>query len=474
MRITVLTVPDCPNGPVVEERITAALGGRPAEVERVEVRKEADAVRWGMTGSPTVLIDGVDPFATAGAVPSMSCRVYRDGGRVEGAPGVAALRGAMAEDGCCEPDLLDPVGRGGRGRVAPAGRGLRAVHQAVLRHFAATGRAPGREALEPVAAAAGRTAGEVLAELAREDFLTLDGGGEIRAAYPFSAVRTRHRVRIDGAAEVWSMCAVDALGIPAMLGRDAVISSTDPVTGEPVTVTSTDGKTVWEPESAVVFIGRRGRPGPAETVCCDALNFFTGPVSATTWSRRHPEVPGGIVAPARAGELARRTFGPLLTAPAREDGPMRIRIEATSLPGRTCGAGPDFPGYSGVHVAVQRRDRRDELLGLHPGDAASATWTLECTATPTATGHDLRGPYIQGRPAGRFIYLTWGTVDAPGTFTMFRRAKLMLDAVPPATTTAALRTGTLLARLPLTDRCGRPLCGAVRPPLIEWSAVSAD
>jgi hypothetical protein len=44
-----------------------------------------------------------------------------------------------------------------------------------------------------------RTAGEVLAELDREDFLTLGADGTIRAAYPFSATQTPHRVRIAGA-----------------------------------------------------------------------------------------------------------------------------------------------------------------------------------------------------------------------------------------------------------------------------------
>src|SRR4051812_13884522 len=144
MRITVLTVPDCPNAPVVRERITAALAGRVAQVELVEVTEEAEAARWGMTGSPTVLLDGGDPFAAAGAVPSVSCRLYRDeDGRIEGAPSVAALRralagaevpGADAGVECCEADVLDPIGRAGRGRRAPAERGLREVHQAVLRH----------------------------------------------------------------------------------------------------------------------------------------------------------------------------------------------------------------------------------------------------------------------------------------------------------------------------------------------------
>ncbi|TQF06963.1 monooxygenase [Kitasatospora acidiphila] len=149
---------------------------------------------------------------------------------------------------------------------------------------------------------------------------------------------------------------------------------------------------------------------------------------------------------------------------------MQIRIDAFDLPGRTCGASPDFPGYTNIHVAVQRKDRRDELLDPQPGDGATAAWTLDCTATPGPQGIDLKGPYIQGRPGGRFIYLSWGTVDEAGTFTLFRRAKLMLDAIDSATVDAATRSGLLLGRLRLTDAKGHPLCAAVRPPLIEWSA----
>lgn len=152
---------------------------------------------------------------------------------------------------------------------------------------------------------------------------------------------------------------------------------------------------------------------------------------------------------------------------------MQIRIEAFDLPGLSCGAGPDFPGYRNIHVAVQRRDRREELLDPQPGDAAEAVWTLDCTVTPAPWGIDLRGPYIQGRPQGRFIYLSWGTVDAAGAFTLFRRAKLTLEAVAPHIVAAALRSGVLLARLGLTDAKGRPLCATVRPPLVEWSAAPA-
>ncbi len=127
-------------------------------------------------------------------------------------------------------------------------------------------------------------------------------------------------------------------------------------------------------------------------------------------------------------------------------------------------------GYHNVHVGVQRRDRRHELLDLVPGDAPSASWTLDCVVARAPTGVDLRVPYIQGRPGERFVYLSWGSVDANGMFALFRRAKLWLDAVPAAVMAEAVEQGLLLGRLRLTDRNGDPVCAAVRPPAIEWSA----
>ena len=49
-----------------------------------------------MHGSPTLLIDGVDPFAVPGQPPSMSCRLYRDDdGQASGAPSAGQLRQAL-------------------------------------------------------------------------------------------------------------------------------------------------------------------------------------------------------------------------------------------------------------------------------------------------------------------------------------------------------------------------------------------
>ncbi|MEU6220962.1 DUF5990 family protein [Streptomyces sp. NPDC047022] len=153
---------------------------------------------------------------------------------------------------------------------------------------------------------------------------------------------------------------------------------------------------------------------------------------------------------------------------------MRIRIDAVDLPGRTCSPGVTADGgireYTGIHVAVPRRGRPDELLDPQPGDAASATWTVPCTAVTSPDGTDVKGPYVQGRPGERFIYLSWGTVDESRAFTMFRRAKLMLGAVPAEVLDDAVRGGLLVGRLGLTGARGEPLCARVVPPAIRWSA----
>ena len=60
MHLTVLTTPDCPNAPVLEDRLAAVLDGRAGvTVSRQVIRDEGEAARWGMRGSPTLLVDGL-------------------------------------------------------------------------------------------------------------------------------------------------------------------------------------------------------------------------------------------------------------------------------------------------------------------------------------------------------------------------------------------------------------------------------
>ncbi len=320
MHLTVLAVPDCPNAPVLNDRLAVVLGGRAAvSVSHVVIGDEDEAARRRMYGSPTLLVDGVDPFAEPGQAPSMSCRMYRDeNGQPSGAPSLGQLRQAIEHPPAStaepqDPAWLDSLGRSGRGRVAPAERGLRAVHQAVLRSFVDTGAAP------DIASLAGHAApydvAEVLAELADGDFLYLDHAGQITAAYPFSALPTSHRLRISGGQALFAMCAIDALGVSAMTGLPVVIESADPSTGEPVTVSVDGAISSWTPATAVVYVGHTGDgcAGPSASVCCGYMNFFGTLAAATAWAASHPEITGGILDQARALQTGIGIFGHLLS-----------------------------------------------------------------------------------------------------------------------------------------------------------------
>jgi hypothetical protein len=330
MRVMVLAVPDCPNAMLLEERLAQVLEGRrDVSVSHQVIDDEQEAARQGMHGSPTILVDGTDPFAEPGQSATVSCRLYRDSdGRVDGAPsGEPAPPGhRRANCRCCrcrQPGLAGCAGAQRPRAGSARGRGLRAVHQAVLRSFAATGRAPEQGVLAE--AARPFDTARVLAELADGDFLCLDQAGHISAAYPFSAAPTPQKVQIEGGASAYAMCAIDALGMARMLRASVAILSADPATGEAVTVTVSGSDAVWHPATAVVFAGRAAseRAGPSAAVCCEYINFFARDSAAAAWATAHPEVTGGVLSQDRApGSRRADLWG---TAPVRSRGQAAAR-----------------------------------------------------------------------------------------------------------------------------------------------------
>jgi hypothetical protein len=95
MTLEILQVPECPGADLLAARLDGLLAGR-ARVTRRVVASRAEAERLGMTGSPTLLADGADPFARPGLLPAVSCRLYRnEHGRQVPSPSAAQLRAAL-------------------------------------------------------------------------------------------------------------------------------------------------------------------------------------------------------------------------------------------------------------------------------------------------------------------------------------------------------------------------------------------
>jgi len=100
MDVRLLYFDDCPSWRVAEERLRTALDatGHPdVPIVRERVTTIDEARQRHFCGSPTILVNGVDPFATAHDEPALACRVYASDQGREGSPSVAQLTHAVAE-----------------------------------------------------------------------------------------------------------------------------------------------------------------------------------------------------------------------------------------------------------------------------------------------------------------------------------------------------------------------------------------
>jgi hypothetical protein len=88
VHIDLLYVPGCPNLDLARILVELALARTQlrATVRERAVHSLEEAERLGMRGSPTILIDGDDPFADRSHPAGMACRLYRSDGGVSGVP----------------------------------------------------------------------------------------------------------------------------------------------------------------------------------------------------------------------------------------------------------------------------------------------------------------------------------------------------------------------------------------------------
>ena len=101
MKITIQYFDGCPHWKLADERVRRVVrdlsrSDAKLEYQLIDTPQAAEQARF--RGSPTILIDGDDPFATEGQPFGLSCRVYVTEDGAQGAPTEAQLENLLARD----------------------------------------------------------------------------------------------------------------------------------------------------------------------------------------------------------------------------------------------------------------------------------------------------------------------------------------------------------------------------------------
>ncbi|HVA08653.1 MAG TPA: thioredoxin family protein [Acidimicrobiales bacterium] len=88
MKVELLFFYGCPNWTITQERLQTALDhvGVSAEIEHCRVDSEEEAIRQQFAGSPSIRINGKDPFHSPSAAFGLTCRIYSTPDGPAGAP----------------------------------------------------------------------------------------------------------------------------------------------------------------------------------------------------------------------------------------------------------------------------------------------------------------------------------------------------------------------------------------------------
>jgi hypothetical protein len=190
------------------------------------------------------------------------------------------------------------------------------VWRTVLESFASAGRAPDVAAIAAATGLGQAAVGAALDRLCVRDLVVrAENAGAVTAAYPFSGWATGHRVRWGGAVAN-ALCAIDALGMGAMLGRDTIIEAECRYCSAPIQVaTRQEGTEIATtvPEEAVVWSGIAYAGNCGATSGCTLKVFFCSDEHLHAWREAgRAASPGFRLSVDEAHQVGRAIFAPML------------------------------------------------------------------------------------------------------------------------------------------------------------------
>jgi hypothetical protein len=95
VKVTLLYFDGCPNWHVTDGVLESLRSEIGFDLDRRNVNTAEDAERLQFRGSPTVLVDEEDVFATGDEPVGLSCRIYRTDDGIAGAPTETQLRSVL-------------------------------------------------------------------------------------------------------------------------------------------------------------------------------------------------------------------------------------------------------------------------------------------------------------------------------------------------------------------------------------------
>lgn len=98
--VELLVVPECPHEQDAAVLLRTALddvGLAPIGFRTTVVSSPQEAHQRGFIGSPTILLNGADPFAEPGRAHGLACRVYPTVTGPAGVPAIRELRRALKQ-----------------------------------------------------------------------------------------------------------------------------------------------------------------------------------------------------------------------------------------------------------------------------------------------------------------------------------------------------------------------------------------
>ena len=174
-------------------------------------------------------------------------------------------------------------------------------------HSIRSGRAPDAAELAGATGLELPSVNEAVGSAARKGRVVLDDSGRVVGSHGLSLVPARHRLRL-GEDQFHTWCAIDAIGIPAALGADAVATTACPVCGRSMEIWFREGRASDDAEIRLWVPSKEGCTNVVEEYCPEA-NLFCSEEHLQLWRRRAGDPPGTVMTLEEGEDLGRTWWG---------------------------------------------------------------------------------------------------------------------------------------------------------------------